>query len=218
MVSGSLSLPSSGFFSPFPHGTRSLSVSWEYLALPDGPGGFAQDFPCPALLRIPLGFRLLRIPGYHRLRPDFPVRSPRICLAVAWSYYPVRASLRGRFGLFPGRSPLLGESLLFSFPGGTKMFQFPPLALCIRQSVRLMPDGLSHSDISGSMVICTYPELFAAYHVLLRLHEPRHPPCALLHFRLDPYLFQYGRPYFSCMILSCFLLLQSCLCQYVKDR
>ena len=34
-----------------------------------------------------------------------------------------------RFGLFPVRSPLLGESLLFSFPAGTKMFQFPALAL-----------------------------------------------------------------------------------------
>ena len=33
-----------------------------------------------------------------------------------------------RFGLFPVRSPLLGESLLFSLPGGTKMFQFPPFA------------------------------------------------------------------------------------------
>ena len=33
-----------------------------------------------------------------------------------------------RFGLFPVRSPLLGESLLFSFPQGTKMFQFPWLA------------------------------------------------------------------------------------------
>jgi hypothetical protein len=30
------------------------------------------------------------------------------------------------FGLFPVRSPLLGESRLISFPGGTKMFQFPP--------------------------------------------------------------------------------------------
>ena len=38
MVSGSISLPYSGFFSPFPHGTSSLSVSQEYLALPDGPG------------------------------------------------------------------------------------------------------------------------------------------------------------------------------------
>lgn len=33
-----------------------------------------------------------------------------------------------RFGLFPVRSPLLGESFLFSFPAGTKMFQFPALA------------------------------------------------------------------------------------------
>ena len=30
--------PLSGFFSPFPRGTSSLSVSREYLALPDGPG------------------------------------------------------------------------------------------------------------------------------------------------------------------------------------
>ena len=33
-----------------------------------------------------------------------------------------------RFGLLPGRSPLLGESLLFSLPPGTKMFQFPGFA------------------------------------------------------------------------------------------
>ena len=51
-VSGTISLPCSGYFSPFPHGTGSLSVSQEYLALPDGPGRFRQDFTCPALLRI----------------------------------------------------------------------------------------------------------------------------------------------------------------------
>ena len=53
---GSISLLYSRFFSPFPHGTGSLSVSGEYLALPDNPGKFIQDFPvticCPALLRI----------------------------------------------------------------------------------------------------------------------------------------------------------------------
>jgi hypothetical protein len=32
-----------------------------------------------------------------------------------------------RFGLFPFRSPLLGESRLISFPPGTEMFQFPGL-------------------------------------------------------------------------------------------
>ena len=55
MVSGSISLLDLRCFSPFPHGTGSLSVSWEYLALPDGPGRFIQGFTCPALLRILLG-------------------------------------------------------------------------------------------------------------------------------------------------------------------
>ncbi len=53
-VSGSISLPYSGYFSPFPHGTSSLSVLQEYLALSDGSDRFRQDFTCPALLRIPL--------------------------------------------------------------------------------------------------------------------------------------------------------------------
>ena len=43
-----------------------------------------------------------------------------------------------RFRLFPFRSPLLGESRLFSFPRGTEMFQFPrfpPPALCVQAGV-----------------------------------------------------------------------------------
>ena len=52
MVSGSISLSFSLFFSPFHHCTRSLSVTSEYLALPHGRGGFRQDFTCPALLGI----------------------------------------------------------------------------------------------------------------------------------------------------------------------
>src|SRR5437016_12711175 len=50
-VSGTISLPSQGYFSPFPHGTSSLSVASEYLALPDGPGRFPQGSTCPAVLR-----------------------------------------------------------------------------------------------------------------------------------------------------------------------
>ena len=49
-VSGTLSLPSSGCFSPFPHGTSSLSVTEEYLGLEGGPPMFRQDCTCPALL------------------------------------------------------------------------------------------------------------------------------------------------------------------------
>ena len=43
----------------------------------------------------------------------------------------------------------------------------------------VFPAGFPHSDISGSMLICSSPKLFAAYHVFLRLLVPRHPPCAL---------------------------------------
>ncbi len=45
---------SGSFHSPvlfaFPHGTGSLSVNQEYLALEDGPPIFRQDNTCPALL------------------------------------------------------------------------------------------------------------------------------------------------------------------------
>ena len=37
-----------------------------------------------------------------------------------------------------------------------------------------------HSDICGSLLICSSPQLFAACRVLLRRHVPRHPPvCSL---------------------------------------
>src|SRR6266545_3343151 len=76
VVSGTISLPSQGFFSPFPHGTGSLSVAREYLALPDGPGGFKQGFSCPALLRSPLkGGLHFYLRGCHALWPAFPDRS-----------------------------------------------------------------------------------------------------------------------------------------------
>ena len=39
--------------------------------------------------------------------------------------------------------------------------------------------GFPHSEISGSLDICSSPKLFAAYHVFHRLLVPRHPPCAL---------------------------------------
>ena len=85
-----------------------------------------------------------------------------------------------------GSSPVArhywGNHCLFSLPGGTKMFQFPPFASDISRIPCLQHGGLSHSEITGSRVICTSPVLIAAYHVLHRLCEPRHPPCALFYF------------------------------------
>ena len=60
--------PLPGFFSPFPHGTGSLSVDHEYLALEDGPPIFEQDSTCPALLLASLvPYELFRLRGYHPL-------------------------------------------------------------------------------------------------------------------------------------------------------
>ena len=66
-VSGSISLPYSGCFSPFLHSTSSLSVTQEYLALPDGAGGFTQSFTGFALLRIPTSPRQIPVQDYHLL-------------------------------------------------------------------------------------------------------------------------------------------------------
>src|SRR5262245_20632694 len=49
-VSGTISLPYQGCFSPFPHGTGSLSVAEEYLALGHGRPGFPQGSTCPVVL------------------------------------------------------------------------------------------------------------------------------------------------------------------------
>ena len=53
----------------------------------------------------------------------------------------------------------------------------------------LQPAELPHSEMSGSKVVCTYPNLIAAYHVLHRLLEPRHPPFALSFFFYNVKLF-----------------------------
>ena len=62
-----------------------------------------------------------------------------------------------RFGLFPVRSPLLGESLLFSFPAGTKMFQFPAFASTTYvfscRCIGTTRYGFPHSEISGSKFV-----------------------------------------------------------------
>ena len=57
-----------------------------------------------------------------------------------------------------------------------------PRSPSYKRMLSLQLNGLPHSDIHGSRVICTSPQLFAAYHVLRRLREPRHPPFALAYF------------------------------------
>ena len=89
-----------------------------------------------------------------------------------------------RFGLFRFRSPLLPEShVVFSSSGylDVSVPRVPFHTLWIGVWMHeVFSCGFPHSDISGSRDICSFPKLFAAYHVFHRLLVPRHPPCALI--------------------------------------
>src|ERR1043165_872436 len=63
MISGTISLRSQRYFSPFPRGTCSLSVANEYLGLRRGRRGFTRSFTCIVLLRKSLGVLWFSVTG-----------------------------------------------------------------------------------------------------------------------------------------------------------
>ena len=124
MVSGSISLPLQGFFSPFPHGTCSLSVAVEYLALDRGRPRFMQGSTCPALLRYRIKkSNPFRLRGFHTVSLTFPSDSainwfyqqlfgsspcgPTTPLNVVWA---LPISLAATFGISKRIAPLLDFS------------------------------------------------------------------------------------------------------------
>ena len=70
----------------------------------------------------------------------------------------------------------------FSYSGylDVSVHRVPSVYLWIQYTVtEVYSAGFPHSEICGSMDICSSPQLIAAYHVFHRLLVPRHPPCAL---------------------------------------
>ncbi len=112
----------------------------EYLAFGGGPPEFTQGFSCPGLLgkslrsRHPFIYRAVTVsgPAFQQVRLAWQLVTslPRY-RETQRSHDPAAATpvglTRPQFRLTPVRSPLLGGSLLLSFPRGTKMFQFPRL-------------------------------------------------------------------------------------------
>ena len=104
---------------------------------PQLPTGFHVSGGTQAPVGSPCGF------AYGALtlsrRPSQAVPLPRgFVTARRPALQPRRGRSARRFGLFPVRSPLLGESRLISLPLGTEMFQFPrlpPPRLCVRRGV-----------------------------------------------------------------------------------
>ena len=115
MVSGTISLLCSRCFSPFLHSTGSLSVSREYLALPDGPGRFTQNSSCSALLRIPLSFVSLRIRNYHALWLNFPEHSSHYLSSDVAVLQPHTCRNMGGLGSSPFARHYWGNHCYFLF-------------------------------------------------------------------------------------------------------
>ena len=89
-----------------------------------------QNFSCSALLRCRLACDADF--AYGTITRSGPVFHP-VLLSLSHHFLggpttPAVALLQRRFGLLRVRSPLLAQSLLFSLPPGTEMFQFPGFA------------------------------------------------------------------------------------------
>jgi hypothetical protein len=99
-----------------------------------------------------------------------PVLTPQLLLTAVW---PLSLSLAAT-----------NEISVDFFSSGyldVSLPRVPSARLCIHLTVRDSSSrGLPHSDICGSKLICSSPQLIAACHVLLRLLMPRHSPYALL--------------------------------------
>ena len=125
--------------------------------------------------------RISRVPPYSGYRPleiryvygiitlfdlsfqTVPLPIPRLCL----SYNPKIAATTLVWALSISLATTLEITIVFS---SSAYLDVSVQRVCPDCSVIVLhTTGLPHSDIIGSIVICTSPILFAAYHVLLRL-------------------------------------------------
>ena len=123
----------------------------------------------------------LPVRGCHPLRPAFPDRSGSLPFLCVKSYNPGGAVTLPVWAL--SVSIATTPDIDISFSSCRYLDVSVP---CVRPVLLTVPvlqtGGFPHSDISGSIPVCSSPELFAAFHVLLRLLKPRHPPYALFCF------------------------------------
>ena len=125
-----------------------------------------------------IGNTTLPVRGYHPLRPQFPLGSGSVIHQMSWPYNPVTAETATVWAAPISLAATFGITLVF--------LSSAYLDVSVQRvdfhcwMTRLQRAGLPHSDTHGSMLMCSSPRIIAAYRVLLRLWEPRHPPCALL--------------------------------------
>ena len=112
------------------------------------------------------------------------------------------SALLGRMPSAVGYQPTLATEMgaLQERITSTRKGSIPILKFSITY-LSMNPGEFPHSEISGSMLICSSPKLIAAYHVFHRLPVPRHSPCALVRLTISNK---------SLSRLACILLILSC--------
>ena len=143
---------------------------------------FPPDSTCPVVLWIPTT-RTSMPPtrlslSLARLSNRFDYQHSVICGSVT-----LLISLLKVWALPISLATTLGIVNLLSFPPVNEMFQFTGFPsvhylICVK-ILHLQCSEFPHSEICGSTLICSSPQLIAACHVLLRRLVPRHPPYAL---------------------------------------
>ena len=172
MVSGTLSLPALGCFSPVPHGTRSLSVTRESLALEGGPPSFTPDSSelgrysgNPLAHPLAFAYRALTVYG-----PPFQESSADTWIYRLWLLQP-HCYKEQWFGLGPrSLAATWGISVDFSFLEVLRCFS--SLGSLSSKGVTIISDGRVSPFCHPGLIACV--PLPLAYRSLPR---PSSPPC-----------------------------------------
>ena len=146
----------------------------------DGAARFRQGFSGPALLRVLLGNTCIPNTG---LSPSVAAISKAFFYTNVFHVAALQPQRARPLVWPPPRSLATTCGITFVF------FSSSYLDVSVRRVDNYCSQifNLWGSPIrtrADQSVVCTYPRIFAAYRVLRRPQEPRHPPCALIHFLL----------------------------------
>ena len=173
----------SGVLFTFPSRYYALSVTREYLALGGGPPSFPQGFSCPVVLWSIVEKICCFVYGTFTLCGG----AFQLFSTTTYLFYMTMSATPVTYVTGLGSSPFarryLGNRFFFLFLRVLRCFSSPGMPFSsyvfTTKYLSIISSRFPHSDIPGSMLACSFPRLFAAYHVLLRLLVPRHPPFAL---------------------------------------
>ena len=189
-----MELASPAYFSPFPHGTASLSVARKYLALREG----SREFPRTPSDSVVLGFctiafLIFNLHDFHILLCGFPAdfeqmsqnryprpRQPRHATPRHQTGNAPRFNTRLGLGSSQFARRYYGNRFYFLFLQVLRWFNSLSSRLLsyefTLQIISSTDIRFSHSEIFGSMLACSSPKLIAAGHVFHQSLAPRHPP------------------------------------------